>query len=97
MTKPVKDEFGHILEEGKDFWESRSGVALALEQLAPLVTSDIITSLINFYVSTGLGDRNEEVQSKMLFAGITLVSQRGKVIIFYLFCLFFLIYFFHFN
>ncbi len=79
MTKPVKDEFGHILEEGKDSWESRVGVALALEQLAPLVTCETVTTLINFYVSTGLGDRNEEVQTKMLFAGVALVSLRGKV------------------
>lgn len=79
MTKPKKDEFGHILEEGRDLWEARSGVALVLEQLAPLVTSELVTTLINFYVSTGLADRNPEVQRKMLSAGVTLVSLRGKV------------------
>lgn len=67
------------MEGVRDPWESRGGVALALEQLAPLVTNELVTSLSNFYVSTGLRDPNEEVQGKMLFAGVTLVGLRGKV------------------
>lgn len=68
-----------MVEEGRDLWESRCGVALALEQLASLVTDEMVTTLITFYVSTGLRDRNGEVQRSMLSAGVTLVSLRGKV------------------
>lgn len=57
----------------------RNGIALALEQLPPLVTNELVTTLINFYVQTGLRDVNEQVQGTMLLAGVTLVSLKGKV------------------
>ena len=58
---------------------SRNGVALAFERLASLVTNELVTTLINFYVQTGLRDPNETVQGTMLLAGVTLVSLKGKV------------------
>lgn len=58
---------------------SRNGIALAFEKLAPLITNELVTTLINFYVQTGLRDSNEQVQGTMLLAGMTLVSLKGKV------------------
>lgn len=77
---PAKvDEFGREIEKPIDTWFPRRGVALALAQLAPLVTSDLIGDLVQFFVSSSLGDRNEQVRKEMLNAALKVVDLHGKV------------------
>jgi hypothetical protein len=77
---PAKlDEFGRELEKPIDTWFPRRGVALALAQLAPLITPDLIGDLVQFFVSTSLSDRNEQVRKEMLNAALKIVDLHGKV------------------
>lgn len=73
------DSLGRIVEKPIDTWEPRSGVALALAQLAPLLTPTKVTELAKFYVEKGLGDRNETVRHHMLTAALAAVDLHGKV------------------
>jgi HEAT repeat protein len=76
---PAKlDEFGRELEKPIDTWFPRRGVALALAQLAPLITPDLIGDLVQFFVSTSLSDRNEQVRKEMLNAALKIVDLHGK-------------------
>lgn len=76
---PAKvDSFGRIEEEAIDVWEPRRGVALALKELAPLLSHKQVSSLAQFYVSNGMGDRNEEVRKNMLSAALASVDLHGK-------------------
>ncbi|KAL3209992.1 hypothetical protein MRX96_037537 [Rhipicephalus microplus] len=53
--EPVRDSFGRvIMERPPDIWEPRSGVGLALGQLAPLVPSPAVPELMEFYVHEAL-------------------------------------------
>ncbi|KAJ1530782.1 hypothetical protein ONE63_005633 [Megalurothrips usitatus] len=72
------DSFGRIEEDAIDVWEPRSGVALALKELAPLLSHNQISSLAQFYVSDGLGDRHENVRKNMLSAALACVDLHGK-------------------
>ena len=77
---PAKlDEFGRELEKPIVTWFPRGGVALALAQLAPLITPDLIGGLVQFFVSTSLSDRNEQVRKEMLNAALKIVDLHGKV------------------
>lgn len=62
MIPPQVNHLGRITEHPIDTWEPRSGVAMALEELAPLLELDMVSELISFLVSIGLGDRNSEVK-----------------------------------
>lgn len=62
-----------------DTWEPRSGVALALAQIAPLLSPKSVSHLISFFVSMGLGDRSPEVRKNMLAAALAAVDLHGKV------------------
>ncbi|XP_044271833.1 eIF-2-alpha kinase activator GCN1 [Tribolium madens] len=76
---PAKlDEFGRELEKPIDTWFPRRGVALALAQLAPLITPDLIGDLVQFFVSTSLSDRHEQVRKEMLNAALKIVDLHGK-------------------
>lgn len=76
---PAKvDSFGRVEEEAIDVWEPRRGVALALKEVAPLMTHNQVSSLTQFYVSNGLGDRNEDVRKNMLSAALACVDLHGK-------------------
>ena len=61
MMPPQVNHLGRITEHPVDTWEPRSGVALALEELAPLLELDMVPELVSFFVSVGLGDRNADV------------------------------------
>lgn len=77
---PAKvDEFGREIEKPIDPWFPRRGVALALAQIAPFVTSDLIGDLVQFFVSSSLGDRNKHVRQEMLNAALKVVDLHGKV------------------
>lgn len=61
MIPPKVNNLGRITEHPIDVWEPRSGVALALQELAPFLEPDIVSQLVSFFVTTGLGDRKPEV------------------------------------
>ncbi|XP_063983766.1 stalled ribosome sensor GCN1 [Diachasmimorpha longicaudata] len=78
MIPPKLNDFGRVVEQPIDIWGPRRGVALALAQLAPLLTPETINPLIQFFVSTGLGDRNSSVRQEMLTAALAAVDLHGK-------------------
>lgn len=83
---PAKlDSLGRVVEQPIDTWEPRSGVALALTQLAPLLPPPLVSELATFFVSTGLGDKSGEVRKNMLSAALATVDLHGKVILFIFF------------
>lgn len=79
ILPPKLDSFGRVIEQPIDTWEPRSGVALALTQIAPLLQPKSVSNLITFFVSTGLGDRSPEVRKNMLAAALAAVDLHGKV------------------
>lgn len=80
MIPPKVDEFGREIERSIDIWSPRRGVALALTHLAPLISADVVGELIEFFVSTSLGDRKETVRKEMLTAALKVVDLHGKVL-----------------
>ncbi|KAF7417549.1 hypothetical protein HZH68_000202 [Vespula germanica] len=78
MIPPKLNDFGRVVEQPIDTWAPRRGVALALTQIAPLLTSETIQRLVQFFVSTGLGDRNQSVRTEMLNAAVAAVDLHGK-------------------
>ncbi|XP_046621828.1 eIF-2-alpha kinase activator GCN1 isoform X1 [Neodiprion virginianus] len=78
MIPPKLDDFGRVIEQPIDMWGPRRGVALALAQLAPLLTPETVRCLVQFFVSTGLGDRNQAVRKEMLAAAVAAVDLHGK-------------------
>ena len=62
----------------KDPWESRYGLAHALEMLAPSLRKNDLESLLNFLiVNKAVGDRNDRVQAKMVKVGLALIDAHG--------------------
>ncbi|XP_022916125.2 stalled ribosome sensor GCN1 [Onthophagus taurus] len=78
LIAPKLDEFGREIEKPIDVWHPRRGVALALGRIAPLLDYDVIGELIEFFVSTSLGDRQEKVRKEMLAAALKIVDLHGK-------------------
>ncbi|XP_034945471.1 eIF-2-alpha kinase activator GCN1 [Chelonus insularis] len=78
MIPPKLNDFGRVVEQPIDIWGPRRGVALALTQLAPLISPETINQLIEFFVLTGLGDRNASVRQEMLTAALAAVDLHGK-------------------
>jgi len=78
ILPPRLDAFGRIVEQPVDTWEPRSGVALALTHIAPLLSPKSVSHLISFFVSMGLGDRSTEVRKNMLAAALAAVDLHGK-------------------
>ena len=78
MIPPKLNDFGRIVEQPIDTWGPRRGVALALAQLAPLLSADTVLKLVQFFVSIGLGDRNQAVRTEMLTAAVAVVDLHGK-------------------
>jgi len=78
MSPPQLDDFGRVVIDSIDHWEPRKGVALALQQLAPLLTPVSVSELAEFYVSTGLMDRSETVRKAMLASALAAVDLHGK-------------------
>ncbi|XP_043262082.1 eIF-2-alpha kinase activator GCN1 [Colletes gigas] len=79
MIPPKLNDFGRVVEQPIDTWGPRRGVALALAQMAPLLTADTVLKLVQFFVSTGLGDRNQAVRTEMLTAAVAVVDLHGKI------------------
>ncbi|KAJ8966633.1 hypothetical protein NQ314_003400 [Rhamnusium bicolor] len=78
MIPAKMDEFGREVEKAVDTWFPRRGVALSLAELAPLITPELIGDLVQFFVFTSLGDRNETVRKEMLNAALKVVDLHGK-------------------
>lgn len=78
MIPPKLNDFGRVIEQPIDTWGPRRGVALALAQIAPLLTADTVHRLIQFFVLTGLGDRNQSVRTEMLTAAVAAVDLHGS-------------------
>ncbi|XP_039292554.1 eIF-2-alpha kinase activator GCN1 [Nilaparvata lugens] len=78
MVPPRLDSLGRVVEQPVDTWEPRSGVALALKELAPLLTPHAVSHLTTFFVTTGLGDRSAQVRTNMLAAALAAVDLHGK-------------------
>uniref|UniRef100_A0A8W8K250 TOG domain-containing protein n=2 Tax=Magallana gigas TaxID=29159 RepID=A0A8W8K250_MAGGI len=79
MPPPILDSFGRqVGEPPLDEWEARSGVALALEKISPLLPADQIEELFSFYVPHALGDRSAEVRTHMRDAALATVTAHGK-------------------
>ena len=83
MTPPVLDSFGRVIQTQIDHWEPRSGVALALEKIAPYYGQNsnlvkTVTKVATFFVQQGLGDRSEHVRKNMLDAAVVTINLHGK-------------------
>lgn len=78
VTPPVLDSLGRQVEKPVDHWEPRSGVAMALDNVAPFLTSKTVSRVSAFFVQQGLGDRNESVRKSMLKAAVNVVELHGK-------------------
>ncbi|KAK4875808.1 hypothetical protein RN001_012230 [Aquatica leii] len=78
IIPPKLDEFGRELEKPIDTWGPRRGVAVALAELAPYLDPNAIGKLIEFFVPSALGDRQEEVRKEMLAAALNIVELHGK-------------------
>ncbi|XP_055603671.1 eIF-2-alpha kinase activator GCN1 [Uranotaenia lowii] len=82
---PAKlDQFDREIEPAVDPWGPRRGVAIALSQVAPFLTAELVNSLTQFMVSTGLRDREEIVHKEMLAASLAIVEHHGKESVSYL-------------
>ncbi|XP_055638459.1 eIF-2-alpha kinase activator GCN1 [Toxorhynchites rutilus septentrionalis] len=82
---PAKlDQFDREVEPAIDPWSPRRGVAIALCQIAPFLTSELVNSLTQFMVATGLRDREEIVHKEMLAASLAIVEHHGKESVSYL-------------
>ncbi|XP_066998088.2 stalled ribosome sensor GCN1 [Anabrus simplex] len=78
IVPPKLDDFGRVIEQPVDTWEPRSGVAVALTQIAPHLSQKSVSRLVTFFVSVGLGDRNPEVRKNMLAAALATIDIHGK-------------------
>ena len=80
MPPPVLDNFGRVISEAPpDEWPARSGIAMAISKVSVFLDQDQISSLFQFFVEKGLGDRNENVRKHMLTAAVAAVDEHGKV------------------
>lgn len=81
MPPPILDDFGRVISEMPvDDWTPRNGVALAIKEVAIHLPSSVVSELMTFFVTEGLGDRHSEVQHKMLEAAQSVVDVHGKVV-----------------
>ena len=84
LPPPKLDQFGRLIEEQPpDLWSARSGIALALGKMAPLVPVDEISRLFEFFVPRALGDRSVVVRSQMREAALAVINVHGKVRFFF--------------
>ncbi|VEU21456.1 DEKNAAC102327 [Brettanomyces naardenensis] len=79
---PKTTEFGLVIkaEAPVDTWEERSGVALTLKFLSPLLTEpSLVEKVFRFLVDEkAVTDKNEEVRQELQDAGMTIINKHGK-------------------
>lgn len=78
MIPAQLDQFEREIVPAIDQWVPRRGVAIALCQIAPFLSFDLVDRIIQFMVSKGLGDRDEIVHKEMLAAALNIVDLHGK-------------------
>ncbi|KAG1308067.1 hypothetical protein G6F64_006326 [Rhizopus arrhizus] len=79
---PEYDEYGMIIPETMDRvdpWKARVGLAFVLKVTAPFMQSKNAPGLCQFLIKDqALGDRHEQVRSRMLEAGMAVINAYGK-------------------
>lgn len=77
---PVYDEFGLQKKSNqRDPWESRSGIALAFKELAPLFEEEALPNFAAFLIKDGcLSDQSDTVRQEMIDAATTIFTLHGK-------------------
>uniref|UniRef100_A0A3P8W649 GCN1 activator of EIF2AK4 n=1 Tax=Cynoglossus semilaevis TaxID=244447 RepID=A0A3P8W649_CYNSE len=76
---PVLDALGRVISESPpDQWESRCGIALALNKLSQYLNESQVTPLFLFFVPDALNDRDPEVRRAMLDAALSALNTHGK-------------------
>lgn len=77
---PQPDEYGMIRKvDVRDPWETRSGIASALKELASVFTQDELVGFAQFLiVDKALGDKVATVRDEVLEAATTIVTKHGK-------------------
>jgi hypothetical protein len=68
--------------EKPDKWEARLGLASALKECAPYISSKALDDLFAFMIDQpgSFGDRNENVRRKMSEASLAVVDEHGKAL-----------------
>ncbi|WWD10197.1 hypothetical protein V865_008331 [Kwoniella europaea PYCC6329] len=81
LLVPEYDRFGMVIPETvnrPDPWEARVAIATALEKLAPLLSTTLISPIFDFLIKQEpLGDRHSEVRRTMLNAAISIIDIHG--------------------
>ncbi|WWC61174.1 uncharacterized protein I303_103754 [Kwoniella dejecticola CBS 10117] len=81
LLVPEYDRFGMVILETvnrQDPWEARVAIATALERLAPLLSTSMISPIFEFLINEEpLGDRHSEVRRSMLNAAIAIIDIHG--------------------
>ncbi|KAJ9659689.1 translational activator of GCN4 [Coniosporium apollinis] len=77
---PERDEYGMPRKmDLSDAWEARSGVALALKELATVFDEGSLVPLMQFMIERGpLGDQNASVRDEMIDASVAIVATKGQ-------------------
>eukprot|EP00118_Oscarella_pearsei_P017747 m.178492 g.178492 ORF g.178492 m.178492 type:complete len:2032 (+) comp39177_c0_seq3:1999-8094(+) len=80
VVPPSFDELGRMIASTDchvDPWESRKGIALALEKMAPQFSGSDIKPLFDFFVDEGLGDPSVAVRKHMRNAAVAAINIHG--------------------
>ena len=80
IPPPQKDAFGRVIvSKFRDPWESRVGVAKAMEQLPKFVDAPRSMELLKFVIPGALSDASGEVQSAVMATAMAAISSHGEV------------------
>jgi hypothetical protein len=76
---PQFDEYGLLKKsESRDPWEARSGVALALKEMAELFDHNKLVEFSRFLIDEGaLADRSDQVREEMIDAATAIINAQG--------------------
>lgn len=76
---PAYDEHGMLKRtDSRDPWESRSGIARAFKELAPVFSESKLVEFSVFLIEEGpLGDRNHTVREEMIEAATAIIAAQG--------------------
>ncbi|CAG0905707.1 unnamed protein product, partial [Cyprideis torosa] len=81
LIPAVLDDFGRQVAPPLDPWEPRSGLASALTAMAPQMRPESVLHVMEFLVRQGFADRNTQVQTQMLDAGMAMLETHGKAMV----------------
>lgn len=80
LPPPKLDSLGRAVDDQPmEEWFARSGVAMALKQISPLIPTDQVSDLFEFYIPKALGDRMPDVRSHMRDAALAAINHHGAV------------------